>query len=290
MSRVVLFTAQDVGYQLVKLLAPRYRLFVISYQTYRDRKYGYRSAIQAARESNVCDIVDTTSFDDLLIHKIKRFRPEILVGAYYAKKIPQTVLDLAPVKVNIHPGILPYYRGRFPTPWYILNGAKEFGLAIHEIDGGIDTGGVYFQATFPMPQDITGFEFYRLTQTYAAGLIDENLDLILSKTIKPEPQIGVGSYYSSIEPTWHVDWNRSVAEIERRVRVHAKPYNQVTGEIEGQTYKINKAVPISIPGYTAQGGGKVIENRNDGTLIISCCDGCLHVIEYEQVKILDGKF
>ncbi|MFO1099231.1 MAG: formyltransferase family protein [Xanthobacteraceae bacterium] len=281
--RVLLFTSQDIGFQFADYLATRrdIELLVIADRTARDDAYGYRSAIDVCeRESIPC--IRTARVDDAIVAQVRAFEPDLMMTVYFPHIVPQIVQDVSKVKpVNIHPGILPHYRGRYPTPWYILNGAKEFGIAIHRLDGGVDTGDVLVQERFRLDETATGHALYRQTMDLGAQLLIKHFDALIDDRIPAQPQAGGGSYYSRIEPRYHVDWNLSRETIARRVRVHAKPYFPAFSYLFNRLISINRVAAIDPPGYSAQGGGRIVAVGADGALTVSCSDGCLRLEEYE---------
>jgi methionyl-tRNA formyltransferase len=285
---VLLFTSQDIGYDVVSSFGARSELslLVIADRTPRDDLYGYRSAIDASNQLGI-PCVKATRVDGDLERRIAAFAPDIIVSVYYPHIIPERILGLSrTVAINLHPGILPFYRGKFPTPWYILNGEKQFGLAIHALDSGVDTGPVFVQQLYDTPPRITGHELYRLTMQHGAKLIGDHLLDIASGHLKPRPQVGVGSYYGAIDRSFHIDWNLSRETIDRRIRVHAKPYLPAYTRLFNRMVFINRATPVDIVGYTAQRAGRILEVRPGGAFVVSGADGCLLVEDYEFAPAL----
>jgi methionyl-tRNA formyltransferase len=281
--KIVLFTSQDIGFSLVEMLAkrPNLSLFVVADRTIRDDTYGYRSAIDACHTLGIAH-VKASRVDETVKARIHEFAPDIVVSAYFPHIIPDDVIKEPPLgSINVHPGMLPLYRGKFPTPWYILNGEEYFGIAIHRIDSGIDTGDVFVQRQYPLPPAITGHELYRQTMIEGAALLAEHLDSILDGSITAHPQEGTGSYYSTIEKRYHLDWNLSAAMIERRVRVHAKPFLPAFSYLFNRIIFINRAVKVELESYTAQGGGRILQVDASGHFIVSCADGCLLIEEHD---------
>lgn len=288
--RVALFTSQDIGFEVVEALSrkPELSLFVVADRTARDDIYGYRSAIDACAAHNF-PCIKATRIDDDLQRRIAAFAPDIIVSAYYPHLIPEHVLALSKtVAVNIHPGILPRYRGKFPTPWYILNGEKKFGLAIHELSKEIDGGNVFVQKLYDMPGKVTGHELYRLTMFHGAALIDRHLVDIASGKLQSRPQQSIGSYYGTFEKSFSIDWGKPCELIERRVRVHAKPYLPAYSKLFNHLVFINRAEPVVLPGYTSQLPGKILEVRADGEFVANCADGCLLIQEYEFAPTMNA--
>lgn len=286
--KILLFTSQDTGFQVVQAFAKKegLELFVIADRTSRDEIYGYRCAIEACKQFQI-PWRKASRIDETLTSEIAAFAPDIIVSAYYPHIIPKTVLSLSKVPpINVHPGKLPEYRGKFPTPWYILNGESEFGVVIHEIDAGIDTGDVYVQEYCDLPASITGHELYTLAMNRSADLLIRNIDKIVSRMCEPRKQAGVGSYYSSIEKTYRINWSQPRENIARRIRVHAKPYLPAHSQLFNCIVYINKASAVDVPNYTAQMPGKILSLENDGSFVVSCADGCLRIEEYEIAPAL----
>jgi methionyl-tRNA formyltransferase len=281
--RLILFTSQDIGFQLVELLAERADLsfIVVTHRTRRDEVYGYRSAIDACRSHDIPCLV-TPRVDEPVKARVGEFAPHLLLCAYYPYVIPQDIIRAVPLgAVNIHPGILPRYRGKYPTPWYILNGEKTYGLAIHKIDEAIDTGDVLVQACYPLPPTITGHELYRETMDRGSRLIAEHLDRLLDGSLPAMPQQGAGSYYNAIEKRYQIDWNRPSSDIERRIRVHARPFLPAHTFAFNRTVYVNRAEVFDHPGYRAQGGGIILQSDIPGSLVVSCADGCLRLTDFD---------
>lgn len=267
---------------MTRFLASRddVELFVVTQQTARDRIYGYRSALEVCQQRSI-PFVETSRVDEALCRTIEQREPLLILCAYYPQIIPQTVIDLASLGcINIHPGILPRYRGRYPTPWYILNGEDHFGIAIHYLEAGIDTGDVLVQETYPISPTETGHELYRRTMDLGADLLIDNFDRILSGELTPQVQKGAGSYYRNIEKRWQIDWNLSREMVSRYVRVHAEPYLPAYTFVFNKVVFINKVSMIDLDEYSPQGGGEIVKVWPDGRFAVSCCDGCLAVEDY----------
>jgi methionyl-tRNA formyltransferase len=281
-THIVLFTSQDIGFELVQYFAERLdvKTLVVTMRSKRDEINGYRSPIDACVTNGIPHLV-TSRVTESTFKAVEAHRPHLIISAYYPIVIPSDIVALSERgAINVHPGKLPYYRGRFPTPWYILNGDSHFGVSIHQVDRGIDTGPVLVQKTFPIHDGETGHSLYRRAMSEGAAMLIESFDDLLEGKIQPTPQIGTGSYYSAIERRFHIDWNATRADIARRVRVHATPYFPTFSYLFNRMISVNRVSAIDPPGYSTQGGGKIVEVLPDGRFVVSCCDGCLRVEEY----------
>lgn len=77
------------------------------------------------------------------VEQLVSLQPDVIVVAAFGQLLPKTILDIPPCGViNIHPSILPKYRGAAPIQWAIINGEKETGVSLMLLDQGEDTGDI----------------------------------------------------------------------------------------------------------------------------------------------------
>jgi len=121
-------------------------------------------------------------------------RPEIedvdvVVLAAYGLLIPRSLLDRA-LWLNVHPSLLPRWRGAAPVERAIMAGDDETGVTIHETVPALDAGPVAAQAAFAIsPEDDAGAVFARAAEV-AAGLLDDVLAQP-EPSFEPQPEEGV---------------------------------------------------------------------------------------------------
>ena len=83
--------------------------------------------------------------DPKVAQELITLRPDLFVVASYGKLIPTNLLDIPKYRLNVHPSLLPKYRGSAPIHWPILNGDKETGVSILDIAEKLDSGDIYYQ-------------------------------------------------------------------------------------------------------------------------------------------------
>ena len=113
--------------------------------------------------------------------------------------------------INIHPSLLPYYRGPVPTAWAIINNEKEFGITIHQVDSGIDTGDILVQEKYDIHDDETGHDLYLRAMEKGAELLINNFDRIMNEEIKPKKQPSGGSYFGKLSTRVLIDWKEKAS-------------------------------------------------------------------------------
>ena len=88
---------------------------------------------------------------DEFISNIKSYDCDLFVSMSFNQIFKSKIINLAKYKtINCHAGKLPFYRGRNVLNWVLINDEKEFGITVHYVDEGIDTGDIISQKTFPI--------------------------------------------------------------------------------------------------------------------------------------------
>lgn len=132
---------------------------------------------------------------------------------------------------NIHFSRLPSYRGVYTSIWPILNGEATAGVTLHEIDDGIDTGGIIEQRTFPLPPYLTARRLYEAFMDEAFELFKSNLLRLVARDVAPTPQTeGDASYYGRGSINFgriEIDLAGTAEEVSRFVRAFHFPEYQL---------------------------------------------------------------
>src|SRR5690606_15931966 len=122
-------------------------------------------------------------------------RDNVGVLSSYGKIIPQAIIDLfKPGIINIHPSLLPKYRGPSPIESAIANGDTETGVSIMLLTAEMDAGPIYVQQSYPLDGTETQPELYERLAVFGSQLLVETLPRILDGSLVAEPQTGTASY------------------------------------------------------------------------------------------------
>ena len=161
------------------------------------------------------------------ISKIASFNPEVIFSFYYRKMICNEILALPGVGAfNLHGSYLPYYRGRCPVNWVIINGEKKTGVTLHYMIEKPDAGDIVGQKDVTINSSDTAKTLYdKMCQT-AKELLIEVLPLIRQKRIPRQKQnLKEGSYYGGRRPEdGRIDWQKSAEQIYNLIRGVTEPY------------------------------------------------------------------
>jgi methionyl-tRNA formyltransferase len=162
--------------------------------------------------------------------------PTVVVCAY-GLLVPEEMLAER-AWLNVHPSLLPRWRGAAPVERAIMAGDAETGVTIHETVAELDAGPVAAQETFPIgPEDDAG-AVYRKAGEVAARLLDGVLDDPAARFV---PQEGAATYAEKIRPEdRRLDLSRPAAELVRVVRA-LSPHIGARAELEGRPVTVWRA-------------------------------------------------
>lgn len=209
---------------------------------------------------------------------ISRLNPELIVVVAYGKILPADILYSAKHgSINVHASLLPKYRGCAPIQWAILNGEKETGVCIMQMDEGIDTGDVLYTEKTEIGINETSEELFERLSALGADALSKAIELIKENKIKPVKQVGESSYAPMIDKSIsRIDWNKSAFEIHNKIRgLQVRP--AASAVIADKEFKIHKSVLSQEKGAKA---GEVVCSQ--GRLTVSCGDGnCIDILEIQ---------
>ena len=148
-------------------------------------------------------------------------KAEAGVLAAFGKIVPEKVIQAFPKGIiNVHPSLLPRYRGSTPIETAILNGDNKTGVSLMALDKGMDTGNIYVQQEISISSE-TKQELADKLDSLAARMLEENIEDILNGKLKPSPQKGEPSYTQRLgKQMSEIDWDKSAIDIERQIRAY----------------------------------------------------------------------
>lgn len=209
------------------------------------------------------------------------WQPDVLVVVAYGMLLPAPVLALPPTGcVNIHPSLLPRWRGAAPIQRAILAGDQETGVTIMQMDAGLDTGPVLLTQTTPIgPTETAGVLHDRLA-TQGAALLLSVLDGLGAGTLVPHPQAGEGvTYAPRIDKSeGRIDWARPVQEIDRRIRAF-NPWPIAETRLQGEQLRIFSARVADTAGSGLPG---TIMDVTPDRVLVQCGQGQLALLTVQR--------
>lgn len=196
-----------------------------------------------------------------ILESVKKLSPDYFVVASYGKIIPADWLKVpAKLAINVHPSLLPKYRGAAPINWPILNGDPETGLCLMEVVDKLDAGDVFFTQKIPIgPHDDSISLGCKLSELSYPAVKNLLASLEKGNPVPRMPQNEADMTYARklTKQDGVIDWKLPAGVLERRVR-GLLPWPGAYTFFEGQVLQILKAGPAAgisgngMPGETVQ--------------------------------------
>jgi methionyl-tRNA formyltransferase len=194
------------------------------------------------------------------------------IVAAYGLLLPPAILAAYPYGcINIHPSLLPRWRGAAPIHRPLLAGDKETGVAIMQMDKGLDTGDVLAMEKLTLAENTSYATLHDELAEKGAELLLSTLEGLQAGTITPRAQSAEGITYAAklTKEEGRIDWNCPASVIDRQIRAFT-PWPGAWFNHQGESFKITKAT------YDMASSNAIAGTVVDDTLTIACGDGVLH--------------
>jgi len=210
--------------------------------------------------------------------ELKALKPDIIVVVAYGLILPKEILETPKYGcINIHPSLLPRWRGASPIQRAILADDKKTGVCIMQLEEGLDDGDVIKCKEIEITEE-TDIQYLHdnLSMMGASLLLEVLEDVEKTKKIEGKKQDNsLTTYAKKIEKSeGKIDWSKTIDEIDRQIRA-LRVFPGVYFEYKGERIKILKAEKI----YGDFGkSGRIVDNK----FIISCQDGAIRPLVLQR--------
>lgn len=180
------------------------------------------------------------------VQYLRTLDADIFVVAAYGQILSREILSIPKYGcINVHTSLLPKYRGSSPIQWAIIEGEKETGVTIMQMDEGMDTGDILFTQTIAIDPDETGGSLHDKLADLGAQMIVPALNAIEAGDVHPVKQDDTRATYTKMlsKKMGFIHFDRSADEIARLVR-GLDPWPSAFTLYQGKILKIWKAKPF----------------------------------------------
>ena len=192
---------------------------------------------------------------------------DTVVLAAYGVLIPEAQLEQA-LWLNVHPSLLPRWRGAAPVERALMAGDAETGVTIHETVKELDAGPIAAQAAFPLALEDDAGSVFEKTASLAVTLLD---GILPEPALQPQPEEGA-CYAAKIEPEdRELDWSSPPEESLNRIRA-LSPHIGARAELDGRRLLVWRARPAGPDSVLVAGGLELLELQPEGKKRMAAAD------------------
>jgi methionyl-tRNA formyltransferase len=202
--------------------------------------------------------------------------PDLFVVAAFGLIFRQRTLAIPRLgSINVHPSLLPRYRGASPIVAAIASGDRETGVALMVMDAGIDTGAVVSQERTMVTDDDTSESLGGRLGRMGAEMTVRDIPRWVAGELVASPQDGSGASLTrtlSKADGW-IDWTRTAADIERQIRA-MWPWPRAWTTIHGSLVQIHEARVVAVENGDYEPGDAISARRR---LTVACGEDALEI-------------
>ena len=278
--RVVFLGNHDVGIAVLEsLLSAANVVAVIAHPIDPEEGFRYASVYEFAIRQGI-KVIRGKAREKEVFEFINSVSPDLLWITDYRYILPKELISIARYgAVNMHPSLLPKYRGRAPINWAILKGENEIGLTAHYVDEGVDSGDIITQVAIPLSIDEDVGDALRKLIPLYRSVTREVIEFFIKGDVPSFRQelIDYPIFPARKPGDGRIDWSKSAVEILNLIRAVAHPYPGAFTETAQGRIIIWRA---SISGYSEKkksDPGTVIRLIGNNGFSIQCGEGILHI-------------
>ncbi len=206
-----------------------------------------------------------------VLSQLTSYQADLIIVSCYARKLPSSIFSASKKGCfNIHPSLLPKFRGPTPIFWQFRNGVSEFGVTVHRMDEKFDTGNIISQDKIVMQDAVSVNQATEFLANIAIDLILHTLDDIENNCIVERPQNNLASKYQSFPEV--DDYTVSTLWTAKRIYNFINAYKEIDisflCDVNGKMFKLINAYSYQEEPYANMNGNTVLL---EGDIITFAC-------------------
>lgn len=221
-----------------------------------------------------------TTKEEAFWETLKGLTPDFLVVVAFGQILPKAVLEIPKFgAINIHPSLLPKYRGPAPIQHAIINGDPVTGVTTILLDEGMDSGEILLADPLPISQNDTSESLHHLLAEKGAILLLKSIDGLFHGTLRPMAQDHDQKSYAPRfkKEDGRIKWRDSAGKIDCFVRgIH--PWPGAFTDLEMKRYKIFRVEPVAC--HMDALPGTVIDTGR-ATLVVRAGEDAVSILEIQ---------
>ena len=247
------------------------------------------SEVKVAAESLGLPVLQPESMrDESFQAQLQSLEPDLFVVVAFLI-LPKSLIQIPRFgSINLHPSLLPKYRGAAPIQWAIIKGEVETGLTTFRLKPKVDAGDILMQRLVGIGPDETAGELYERLKFDGADLVCDTVEGFAADTLMPRLQEDDGATPAPklTKETGRIDWSKSAGVIRNLVR-GTNPFPGAFTEWKNGILKVHS---VHITDAAGEHGSVIKADSREG-LVVAAGEGSLllDLIQPQGKKPMDGK-
>lgn len=250
-------------------------------------RFDYRDPVlvSLAEENGIPVEICKNINDEEFLRSLDKYNVDMFVSMSFNQIFRSNSINYPPLKtINCHAGKLPFYRGRNILNWALINDEKEYGITVHYVDEGIDTGDIILQRVYPITEEDNYKTLLERAYVDCAQILYDAIKLIVGNKVERIEQNTIDKYglYCGMRGPGDelLDWNQSSRDVFNFVRAICKPGPQARSFLNGEEIMINKVVYYPEARAYKNTIGQILRKTESG-FVVKTKDSFVEVVEYE---------
>ena len=272
---------------LTRLLDSPHRVVAVVTQPDRRRGRGQRLAQPPVKQVAAANDTPVLQPDrpgsEAFLAALSALEPDLAIVAAYGRLLPDAVLTVPRLgTINIHPSLLPKYRGAAPVQRAVIAGETETGVSIMRLVREMDAGPVFARRTRPIAPDETSAAVETDLARTGADLLLEVIRDLEAGTAVEQPQDHAAATFAPrlAREDGAIDWRVSAPAIHNLVRgLH--PWPHASSVLGGDRYLIHRTAIASTARPHPQAPGTLVEASGDRLLVAAGNGGAVAILEIQ---------
>ncbi len=287
---IVFFGTPEFSCEFLNALSKDKDIHISAVITQPDKPVGRKKIMTPSpvkvlsRENNIPVFTPKNLKDTDFIEQLTSLKPDLFIIVAYGKILPKSILDIPMYgNINVHPSLLPKYRGPSPVQSAIAAGERQTGVSIMLIDEKMDHGPILAQKTIKISSTDDTESLLRKSSDIGAPMLIESIKQLISGDLTPTKQEHDKATFCKLikKEDGRIDWNESAAIIYAKSRAYT-PWPGIYTNWSGKTLKLH-SIMISDESITNVEPGKIV--IEGGKVFIGTSTQPIEVLELQ----LEGK-
>lgn len=295
--RVVFFGSASIGFPLLDALLASSADEVVAVITQPDRPVGRKLKLTAcpvkehAQEKGLSVLSPEKVGSAESIEALSALNVDLFVVVAYGQYIPPAVLALPKHgSINLHPSLLPKYRGSSPIQWALANGDSMTGSTILYVSEKMDSGDIILQRDVPIRPEDNAATLEPVLAQVGAELLLEAMEQIRSGTVQAQPQDDAAAteVRKLVKEDGRLDWNLPAVVLNNRIRAFISwPGCFCEVPVRNATQRLKVLAARVESGSGAP--GEILSVAGEG-LLVATAEGALRLLQVqpEGKKAMDA--